>query len=70
MSDITREAARLMDVLPESDKVFAYEFIKKPVLSWDPDYTKVTPDEKEKIDVAEKSGYVRYDDIDWDNLGN
>ena len=37
MSDITREAARLMDVLPESDKVFAYEFIKKPVLAWDPD---------------------------------
>ena len=70
MSDITREAARLMDVLPESDKVFAYEFIKKPVLAWDPDYTKVTPDEKEKIDAAEKSGYVRYDDIDRDNLGN
>lgn len=59
-----------MDVLPESDKVFAYEFIKKPVLAWDPDYTKVTPDEKEKIDAAEKSGYVRYDDIDRDNLGN
>lgn len=46
MSDVTREAARLMDVLPESDKVFAYEFIKKPVLAWDQDYTKVTPDEK------------------------
>lgn len=59
-----------MDVLPESDKVFAYEFIKKPVLAWDPDYTNVTPDEKEKIDAAEKIGYVRYDDIDRDNLGN
>lgn len=59
-----------MDVLPESDKVFAYEFIKKPVLAWDPVYTKVTPDEKEKIDAEEKSGYVRYDDIDRDNLGN
>lgn len=59
-----------MDVLPESDKVFAYEFIKKLVLEWDPDYTNVTPDEKEKIDAAEKSSYVRYDDIDRDNLGN
>lgn len=59
-----------MDVLPESDKVFAYEFIKKPVLAWDPVYTNVTPDEKEKIDAEEKSGYVRYDDIDRDNLGN
>ena len=29
MSSIVMEAARLMDSLPESEKVFAYEFIKK-----------------------------------------
>lgn len=69
MSDIVIEAARLMDVLPEEDKAFAYEFIKKLVLAWDPDFTKVTAEEAKKINDAENSGFIDSDDIDWDNLG-
>lgn len=34
MSDLVMEAARLMDMLPESDQNFAFEFIKKLVLAW------------------------------------
>ena len=33
MSDLVMEAARLMDMLPESDQNFAFEFIKKLVLA-------------------------------------
>lgn len=44
------------------------EFIKRLVLAWDPDFTKVTPEEAAQIDAAEKSGYVFEEDIDWDNL--
>ena len=69
MSNIAMDAARLMDMLPEEDKSFAYEFIKKLVRAWDPDFTKVTPEEAAKIDAAEKSGFVAEEDIDWDNLG-
>ena len=69
MSDIVIEAARLMDVLPEEDKAFAYEFIKKLVLAWDPDFTKVTAEEAKKIKDAENSGFVDSDDIDWDSIG-
>lgn len=69
MSSIVKEAARLMDILPESDKQFAYEFIKKMVLAWDPDFTKVTVDEAERIENAEQSGYVDEADIDWDRIG-
>ncbi len=69
MSNIAMDAARLMDMLPEEDKSFAYEFIKKLVRAWDPDFTKVTPEEAAKIDAAEKSGFVAEKDIDWDNLG-
>ena len=58
MSNIAMEAARLMDALPEEDKAFAYEFIKKLVLAWDPDFTKVTADEAKRIEDAENSGYV------------
>lgn len=69
MSNIVIEAARLMDVLPEADKKFAYEFIKKLVLAWDPDFTKVTDAEATEIEKAENSGYVDDDEIDWDNIG-
>jgi len=69
MSNIAIEAARLMDVLPENDKEFAYEFIKKLVLAWDPDFTKVTAEEAARIDEAEKSGYIDDDDIDWEQIG-
>ncbi len=69
MSSIVIEAARLMDALPESDKIFAYEFIKKLVLAWDPDFTKVTSEERKQIEAAEKSGYVEDTEIDWNSIG-
>ena len=69
MSNITKEAARLMDILPDKDKAFAYEFIKKLVLAWDPDFTKATNQEAARIDHADKSGYVNDEDINWDEIG-
>lgn len=69
MSNIAMDAARLIDMLPDEDRSFAYEFIKKLVKAWDPDFTKVTPEEEKQIEAAEKSGFVAEDDIDWDNLG-
>ncbi len=69
MSSIAIEAARLMDALPEDDKVLAYEFIKNLVLAWDPDFTKVTAEEAKRIEKAENSGYVDADDIDWESIG-
>lgn len=68
MSNIALDAARMMDMLPEEDKSFAYEFIKKLVRAWDPDFTKVTPEEAQQIEAAEKSGFIAESDIDWDNL--
>lgn len=69
MSEIAMEAARLMDMLPDDDKTFAYEFIKKLVLAWDPNFTKTTPDEAERIAQAEKSGFIDDEDIDWEKIG-
>ena len=68
MSDVAMDAARLIDMLPEDDKNFAYEFIKKLVLAWDPDFTKVTSEEAKRIAAAENSGFVDEADIDWDDL--
>ena len=69
MTSIAIEADKLIVVLPEADKVFAYEFIKKLVIAWDSDFTKVTAEEKELIEQAESSGYIDEKDIDWENLG-
>jgi hypothetical protein len=70
MSAATKEAINLMEILPESDQNFALEFIKKLVLAWDPDYTKVTHAERKALEDAEKdiaeNGTVSHDDINWD----
>lgn len=53
----------------ESEQKPANQLIKRIVLAWDPDYTKLTPDEKMRLGEAEQridSGdYVRDNEIDW-----
>ena len=70
MSTATREAINLMEILPESDQKFALEFIKKLVLAWDPNYTKVTEKEKAELDEAvremQAGETVSHNDINWD----
>jgi cytochrome oxidase Cu insertion factor (SCO1/SenC/PrrC family) len=68
MSNIVREAAQMMDMLPETDQTFAYEFIKKLVKAWDPDFTKLTREEADQLEAAENSGFVDANDIDWEHL--
>ncbi len=46
-----------------------YEFVKRLVLAWDSDFSKATPEEREKITRAENSGFIGEDEIDWNNLG-
>ena len=70
MSDTVMEAARLMDMLPESEQNFASEFIKKLVLAWDPDFTRLTPEEAKRVDAAESSGFVDEREIDWSEIGH
>lgn len=70
MSAATKQAMDLMEILPESDQNFALEFIKKLVLAWDPDYTRLTPSERKALEEAEaeiRSGEtVAHDAINWD----
>lgn len=66
MSDKTMQIARMIDMLPEADKNLAYELIKKLVLAWDPDYTKLTPEERRQLEASEADTEVfGMDDIDW-----
>ena len=69
MSNLSIETAKLIEILPADDQRFAYEFVKKLVLAWDPDFTKVTEEEAQRIKKAEDSGFVLESDIDWDKIG-
>ena len=69
MSTLAMDAAKMIDMLPADDQRFAYEFVKKLVLAWDPDFTKVTPEEAAQIQAAEESGYVLDNEINWDEIG-
>ena len=65
-----QEMLRLYNFLPEVDQDFALAFMKKLVLAWDPDFTKLTPmehtDLKESRADIENGTTVRMEDIDWD----
>ncbi len=69
MSPKTQQMVELYEMLPEQEQELAFETVKRFVLAWDPDFTKVTPDERRQIEEAEKSGFISEDEIDWDNLG-
>lgn len=70
MSTATKEIINLMEILPESEQNFALEFVKRLVLAWDPDFTKLTPLEKKELDEAEKdmllNGTISHEAINWD----
>lgn len=70
MNTTVQKATSLLEILPESDQNFALEFIKKLVVAWDPDYTKLTPSEQKALKEAEQDlrngDTVSHDSINWD----
>lgn len=68
MSDKTMQIAKMLDMLPEQEQNLACEMLKRIILAWDPDFTKLTPQERKRLEEAEKSGFVSESEIDWDNL--
>jgi len=65
MTDFSRNIANMVEILPKNDQKLAYELVKKLVLAWDPDYTKLTPQETAQLKAAESSGFMDEDDINW-----
>lgn len=70
MAPISQQIAQMVDVLPESDQSLAYELIKKLILAWDPDFTKVTPSEAAEIYQSEleyaAGETISHNDVNWD----
>jgi hypothetical protein len=54
-----------LDFTPEDEAVI--EKMKNEIIrKWDPDYTKLTPSERARLERAEHGEYVDADDIRWD----
>ncbi len=68
MSDTVMNAAKMMELLPIAEQELAFEFIKRLLLAWDPDFTKLTKEEELSLENAENSGFIDDSSIDWDNL--
>ncbi len=68
MSVQAQEIAAMLDMLPEQERNLALELVKRIVLAWDPNFTKLTPAEAAELDEADRSGYIDADEIDWDHL--
>lgn len=55
----TLQTAELLDILPDEDISIVNALVKKLVIAWDSDFTKVTPRERElleKTDFEMKNG--------------
>jgi precorrin isomerase len=69
MAQVSEKIVAMIDMLPEEEQDLAYEFIKRMILAWDPDYSKVTPNEEEMIKSGEKEilegEVINHNDIDW-----
>lgn len=70
MTQTIQESVKMLEMLPESEQILASELIKRLVLAWDPEFTKVTTEERERLAAAEErmnSGdYVTDKDVEWD----
>ena len=69
MSALVNKISNMLDMLPESDQHLAYEIVKKMVLAWDSDFTKLTPAERKSLDAAELDfqtvNTVKHEEINW-----
>lgn len=70
MPPIAQQVADMVRLLPDDDQALAYEIVKKLVLAWDPDFTKLTPGERAELEQAEaeyaRGETVPHSAINWD----
>ena len=67
MATIAQQITEMIDILPEAEQGLAFEVVKRLVLAWDPDYTKVTESEAAELEAAEmeiaRGDFVSEEDI-------
>lgn len=54
MAQLASQIEKMVDMLPEQEQILAFELIKRMVLAWDSDFTKLTQVERESLENADK----------------
>jgi hypothetical protein len=54
MATVVEQISDMVCMLPEEEQSLAFELVKRLVLAWDPDFTKVTPAEAERLALADE----------------
>lgn len=54
MEQIARKVENMVDMLPEQEQLLAYELVKRMVLAWDSDFTKLTKSERDALEISDK----------------
>lgn len=67
MTKTIEQTVSMLEMLPAQEQDLALELIKRLVLAWDSDYTRLTPEERIRLETAENGEYVDSEDIDWDD---
>lgn len=68
MSETVKQTIDMLEMLPDHEQNLALEIVKRLVLAWDPDFTKLTPEERKHLESAENGEYFDLENIDWDNV--
>ena len=70
MTQIVKESLKMLEILPEREQEFASQFIKRLVIAWDPEFAKLSCEERKRLEDAEKrmdnGEYIKDSDIEWD----
>lgn len=67
MTKTIEQTVTMLEMLPTQEQNLALELVKRLVLAWDPDFTKLTPEERARLEAAEIGEYIDSGDIDWNN---
>ena len=67
MTKTIEQTVNMLEMLPAQEQDLAMELVKRLVLAWDPDFTRLTPDERARLEAAEDGEYIDSEDIDWNS---
>lgn len=69
MSKLTKQTINMLEMLPETEQILANKLIKRLVLAWDSDFTKLTASEKAILKEAKRdlinNDCMFHEDINW-----
>lgn len=71
MSALVSQTTKMLELLPEDSLFLVNALVKKLITAWDPDFTKVTSDEKKllnkSIEQIDHGDFLSEEDF-WDDI--